>query len=179
MRNNENHKYLVKHKNGSYQVQIWHNSKHYYIGLYPTCEEAIIARDIFLKKNSHMNTSSTYESRYVDNREMLYEMIVSQAQGILSPKLMMMSLKIVKGVSKKFRYKEPEDKYDCECYAIEMIIKNWYMFDLERYDNVFAWITQIVKNGFAMQFKILQKSRINTISYDIVDSEGQGIKNYI
>ena len=63
MRNNENHKYLVKHKSGSYQVQIWHNSKHNYIGLYPTIEEAIIARDIFLKKNSHMNTSSTYVLR--------------------------------------------------------------------------------------------------------------------
>jgi hypothetical protein len=60
-----------------------------------------------------------------------------------------------------------------------MIIKNWMMFDLDRYDNVFAWVTQVVKNGFAMQFKILQKSRINTISYDVVDSEGRGIKNYI
>ena len=53
------------------------------------------------------------------------------------------------------------------------------MFDLEKYDNVFAWATEVVKNGFALQFKQLQKSRINTLSYDVVDSEGKSIKNYI
>jgi hypothetical protein len=172
-------KNIVKHKNGNFQVMVWISGVNNYVGLYKTFEEAVIARDTFLKKNSKMNTSLTYENRYVDNKEMLYEMIISQAAGILSPKLMMMSLKIVKGVSKKFRYKEPEDKYDCECYAIEMVIKNWYMFDLDNYDNVFAWVTQVVKNGFAMQFKILQKSRQDTISLDYTFNNGKSLQNYI
>jgi hypothetical protein len=179
MRNNENHKYLVKHKNGSYQVQIWHNSKHNYIGLYPTIEEAIIARDIFLKKNSHMNTSSTYESRYVDNREMMREVIISKEMGILSDKLLNQCMKIVKGISKKFRYKDEEDRFDCECYAIEIIIKNWYHFDELRYDNPFPYYTEIIKRGFAFQFKILQKNKQSTISLDYTFDNGKSIQNYI
>lgn len=179
MKSNEKEKYLVHHKCGSWQVQIWHNGKSHYIGLYSTIEEAIKNRDNFLKINGVKNTSTTYQSHYVENKQMMYEMIISQSQGKLTPKLLKMCMQIVKGVSRKFRYKQEEDRYDNEAYAIEVILKNWMMFDLDRYDNVFAWVTQIVKNGFALQFKRLQKSRINTISYDVVDSEGFGIKNYI
>ena len=169
-------KYLVAHKKGGYQLMLWYNGKNNYHGIFKTLEEGIIERDKILKK---IIQPKTYQSHYVENKEMLIEMIISQAQGRLTPKLLEMCMQIVKGVSRKFRYKEPEDRYDCIAYCYEMIIKNWMMFDLDRYDNVFAWVTQVVKNGFAMQFKILQKSRINTISYDVVDSEGRGIKNYI
>jgi len=172
-------KYIVAHKCGSFQVMLWIDKKHHYIGLYPTIEEAIIERDKAIRKLGITNTSRTYESHYADNKEMMYEMIISKEMGILTPKLLKMFMQIVKGVSKKFRYKQEEDRYDCHAYCYEVIIKNWMMFDLDRYDNVFAWATQIIKNGFAMQFKILQKSRINTISYDVVNEEGKGIKNYI
>lgn len=177
MKNNEGHKYLVKHRCGSWQVMIWHNGKHHYIGLFNTIEEAIIKRDDFLKKNGMNNTSRVNESHYVENKEMMYEMIISKEMGILSPKLLKMCMKIVKGVSKKFRYKEPEDRWDCEAYCYEMIIKNWYHFDLDRYDNVFSWVTQVVKNGFALQFKRLMKSRINTISLDYTNEEGKKMIN--
>jgi hypothetical protein len=178
VRNRDNkEKSIVKHHCGSYQVQVWFNGKTKYVGLYPTIEEAIIKRDEFLKKNNITNTSTTYQSHYIDNKDMLYEMIVSQAQGKLSEKLLRMFMKIVKGVSKKFRYNNEEDRYDCECYCYEVIIKNWMMFDLDKYENVFAWGTQIVKNGFAMQFKILQKTRLNTISLDYTDDEGKKMIN--
>jgi hypothetical protein len=172
-------KYIVYHKCGSYQVMVYSSGKNYYVGLYLTIEEAVKKRDEFLKINGIKNTSRTNESHYVENKEMMYEMIISKEMGILSPKLLKMFMQIVKGVSKKFKYKQEEDRYDCECYCYEVIIKNWMMFDLDRYENVFAWGTQIVKNGFALQFKRLMKSRLNTISYDIVDNEGRGIKNYI
>jgi hypothetical protein len=176
--NNERQKYIIKHKCGLWQVQIWFSSKNHYLGLYPTIEDAIKTRDHFLKTNG-INKSATYESHYAENKEMLYEMIVSQSQGRLTNKLLLICMKIVKGVSKKFRYKDTEDRFDCEAYCYEMIIKNWMMFDLDNYENVFSWVTQIVKNGFAMQFKILQKSRLDTISLDYTNSEGNSIQNYI
>lgn len=170
-------KYVVKHKNGGYQVQIWFNSKSHYLGLYKTEAEAIKVRDAFLLKNGKNNTSRTNENHYVDNKIMFVEMLVSKAQGRMTNELLRMFMKIVKGVSRKFTYKQEDDRSDCECYAYEVIVKNWFMFDEYRYDNVFAWGTEIVKRAFALQFKRLMKSRLNTISLDWTNEDGKRIVN--
>lgn len=170
------HKYVVKHKNGDYQVQVWLNGKHHYIGLYKTIEQAIIERDKFIKQ---YNIIPKYNNIYFDNKVAFIEVIISKAEGRLSHKLFTMLCKIVKGVSKKFRYNDPEDILDCEAYCYEIITKNWYHFDEDKYDNVFAYFTEIIKRAFAHQWKQLQKTRLNTISYDSVNDEGESIKNYI
>lgn len=168
------HKYIVTHKNGGHQVMVWLNGRHHYIGLYKTIEEAIIERDKFIKK---YNVVPKYNNIYFDNKEAYKEMIISQAQGRLTPKLMFQLLKIVKGVCRKFRYKEEDDRLDCEAYSVEMIMKNWYHFDENKYDNVLAYFTEIVKRAFAFQFKQLQKTRINTISLDYTNEDGDRIIN--
>lgn len=166
-------KYIVKNRNG-YQVQLWINSKSHYIGLYKTLEQAIIERDKAIKR---LGVIPKYNNIYFDNKIAYKEIIISQAQGRLTPKLMFQLLKIVKGVSKKFYYKEEEDRLDCEAYAIEMIMKNWYHFNEYKYDNVLAYFTEIVKRAFARQWNQLQKSRINTISLDYTNEDGDKIIN--
>lgn len=170
-------KYIVHHKNGSFQVMIYHNGKHNYIGLYPTIEQAIIERDKAIRKLGITNTSRTYDKIYFDNKIAYYEIVVSKAEGSLSPKLFKMLCKIVKGVSRKFRYDNEEDRWDCEAYAYEVIIKNWREFDEDKYNNVLAYFTEIVKRAFALQFKRLMKSRINTISLDYTNEEGKKMIN--
>lgn len=172
-------KYIVKHSCGSYQVMLWINGKSKYCGLYTTIEEAIIERDKAIKKYGVINTSRTNESHYVENKEMMREIIISKATGIITPKLLEQCMKIVKNVSKKFRYKDEEDRYDCEAYAYEIVIKNWYHFEEDRYDNAFAYYTEIIKRAFAMQWKILQKTRLKTISLDYTFDNGKSIQNYI
>lgn len=172
-------KYIVAHKCGSFQVMLWIDKKHHYIGLYPTIEEAIIERDKAIRKLGITNTSRTYESHYADNKEMMYEMIISQAQGILTPKLLKMCMKIVKNVNRKFTYKNIDDRQDVIAYSYEVIIKNWYHFDLDKYTNAFAYITEIVKRAHAFQWKQLQKNRQNTISLDFTFENGKSIQNYI
>jgi hypothetical protein len=170
-------KYLVKHKCGSWQVMIWHNGKHYYVGIYKDIKDAIIARDEFLKINSMNNTSRVNESHYVENKEMMKQVIISKAMGIITPELLKQCIKIVKGVSKKFKYNDEEDRLDCEAYAYEVIIKNWYHFDELKFTNAFAYYTEIVKRAFAFQWKQLQKNRLNTISLDYTDEEGNKMFN--
>ena len=170
------HKYIVAHKNGGHQVMAWLNGKHHYIGIYKTIEEAIIERDKFLKE---YNIVPKYNNIYFDNKEAYKEIIISQAQGRLTNKLLLMCIKVVNGVNKKFRYTDPDDRQDVKSYAIEMIVKNWYHFDIDRYDNVLSWVTEVIKRAHAFQWKQLQKSRINTISYDVVNDDGESIKNYI
>ena len=168
-------KYLVKHKSGTgFQLMIWYNGKNNYHGMFKTLKEGIIVRDKILKE---LNIKPKYENRYVDNREMMREVIISKAQGKLSPKLLEQCIRIVKGVSKKFRYNYEEDRFDVEAYAYEIIIKNWYHFDELKYDNPFAYYTELVKRAFAMQWKQLQKTRLNTISLDYTDEEGNKMFN--
>ena len=171
-------KYIVYHKCGSYQVMIYQSGKNNYIGLYSTIEEAVIERDKFLKLNN-INTGRINESHYVENKEMMYEMIISKEMGIISPKLLLMCMKIVKNVNKQFTYKDVDDRQDVIAYSYEVIIKNWYHFDLDKYSNVFAYITEIVKRAHAFQWKQLQKNKKNTISLDFTFENGKSIQNYI
>jgi hypothetical protein len=168
-------KYIVVNKNG-FQVQLWLDGKLHYIGLYKTLEKAILERD---KAINNLGIIPKYNNIYFDNKIAYYEIVVSKAEGSLSPKLFKMLCKIVKGVSKKFKYSDEEDRWDCEAYAYEVIIKNWREFDEEKYNNVLAYFTECVKRAFAMQFKILQKTRLKTISLDYTFDNGKSIQNYI
>jgi hypothetical protein len=155
-------KYITKHKNGSYQVMVYIKRKPIYLGLYKDINDAIKVRDKFLEKNNSL--IKQYNSYYFNNKEMYKEIVISKAIGKLSNILFNNLLEIVKGVSKKFKYDDEDDRYDCEAYAIEMIIKNWYHFDEEKYDNVFAYFTEIIKRGFANQYNKLNKTRINCVT---------------
>ena len=174
MSNELGNKYIVKHNKGGYQVMLYNNGKHLYVGIYKDIKDAIIARDKALKE---LKIIPKYQKGYIDNREMYIEMVWSKAQGKITDKLFTMCIKIVKGVSKKFKYNNEDDRADCEAYAYEIIVKNWFNFNEEVYDNVFAYITECVKRAFAMQFKQLQKTRHNTISLDYQDEEGHKVFN--
>ncbi len=174
MNNELGNKYIIRHKGGGYQVQLWLDGKHHYIGLYKTLETAILERDKSIKK---LGIVPKYNNIYFDNKIAYYEIVVSKAEGSITPKLLKMLCKIVKGVSKKFRYNDEEDRWDCEAYAYEVIIKNWREFDEEKYSNVLTYFTECIKRAFALQWKRLQKTRLNTISLDYTDDEGKRIMN--
>lgn len=171
-------KYVVRHKCGDWQVMIWYSGKNHYLGLYKTEAEAIKVRDTFLLKNTN-NTSKTYQNHYVDNKELYIELLVSKAMGKLTNKAIEILMKIVKGVNKKFRYNYEEDRNDVIAYSYEVIIKNWYNFEEDRYENAFAYFTEVIKRAHALQFKRLMKSRLNTISLDYTLENGKSIQNYI
>lgn len=170
----DDNKYIVKHKTGGYQVMIWLDKAHKYIGLYKTIEKAVEERNKALLK---YKVEPKYNKNYIDNKELYYELLMSKASGIMSRKLLDMFIKIVKGVNRKFRYNDEDDRQDIVAYSYEVLIKNHRNFDEARYDNPLAYITEIVKRAHAMQWKILQKSRINTISLDYTNEEGDRVFN--
>lgn len=170
-------KYVVKHKQGGHQVMIWFNGKNNYLGLYKTEAEAIKVRDAFLLKNGKNNTSRTYENHYVDNKELYIELLVSKAKGKLTNRAIEILMKIVKGVNKKFRYNYEEDRNDVIAYSYEVIIRNWHNFEEDRYENAFAYFTEVIKRAHALQWKRLQKTRLNTISLDWTNEDGKRIVN--
>ena len=170
-------KYIVKHKSGGWQLMIWFNGKNNYLGIYKTIEEAIKVRNKFLNDNGASNQSKTYNSYYFDNLKAYKQITWSLAVGKLDRELFTSLLKIVDGVGKKFRYENIEDKLDCRAYAIEVIIRNWHNFNPDKYENVMAYFTEIIKRAYAHQWKHLQKTRINTISLNQYTSDGENKLN--
>jgi hypothetical protein len=167
-------KYVVKHNNGGFQLMIWHSGKNNYYGMFPTEQLAVIERDKILKG---INQKVVYDKLYINNKELMYEILVSKAQGKLTNKAVIMFMKIVSGVNKKFRYADECDRQDVIAYSYEVLIKNWFNFEEEIYNNPFAYYTEVVKRAHAFQFKQLMKTRLNTISLDHTDEEGHKVFN--
>ena len=90
---------------------------------------------------------------YVKNKDLMAAAIESKKQGKLTPELIKMFILMIEGISKKMAYKDPNDKEDCMAFAMEDLCRYWDRFNPDKYDNPFAYFTQIAKNGFAKGWK--------------------------
>ena len=94
-------------------------------------------------------------ANYVSNKELYLQIIKSKEKGQLTPEALKMLDRMVKEISKIFKYKMEEDKEDCQAFAMEDVIKYWNRFNPEKSTNAFAFYTQMIKNGFAKGWRRL------------------------
>ena len=94
-------------------------------------------------------------AKYVDNKELLREIIKSKEQDQLTPRATELLVKMANEISKVFKYKYEEDRQDCIACAIEDCIKYWRNFNPEKSTNAFAYYTQMIKNGAAKGWREL------------------------
>ena len=94
-------------------------------------------------------------AQYVNNRELLEAIVISKDRGELSPAALKMLDRMVKEISKVFKYKMEEDREDCMAFAMEDVIKYWDRFNPEKSNNAFAFYTQMIKNGYAKGWRRL------------------------
>ena len=92
---------------------------------------------------------------YVKNKDLLLAIIESKEKGELTPEALAMLDRIIKEISKIFKYKLEEDREDCQAFAMEDVLKYWNRFDPEKSSNAFAYFTQLVKNGFGKGWRRL------------------------
>lgn len=106
-------------------------------------------------------------------------MKLSKQRGEPTAELVRMFMLLAKHASMRLHYTDPMDREDCIAGAIEDLLRHWRKFDETRYDNAFAYYTQIIKNGFVKTWyklghkpgdpRILSLSSINDlegVSYD-------------
>jgi len=94
---------------------------------------------------------------YLENKALHCEMMVSLAAGKLTRPAAQMFVLITNNVSKKFRYKNEEDRHDCKQEALYQLYKNWMCYDPDNTHNAFAWATEVAKRGMAKAFNDLNK----------------------
>lgn len=93
--------------------------------------------------------------KYVNNKELLQEIIKSKEQDELTPRAVEMLIRMANEISKVFKYKYEEDREDCISYSLEDCIKYWRNFDPAKSTNAFAYYTQMIKNGAAKGWREL------------------------
>lgn len=94
-------------------------------------------------------------AQYVNNRSLLEAIAKSKLKGELTPEALAMLDRMIKEISKIFKYKIYEDGEDCQAFAMEDVIKYWDRFDPAKSSNAFAFYTQMIKNGFAKGWRRL------------------------
>lgn len=125
--------------------------------------------------------------KYLTNKALFVEVTISQARGIATRKLTKMIMTLVSNVIRKYSYRDPQDKKDCESHAIMVLYENYHLFDKRKSSNVFAYFTEIVKRALAQQFNVLMGNP-NRVGYTgkpipfsvlFVDSNGKDNVNNI
>ena len=91
---------------------------------------------------------------YVKNRELREELIKSKEADVLTAEAIRMMMLMANRFGQKLNYVIEDDRYDCEAYAIMDCYQYWRGYKPE-FPNAFAYITQIIKNGYAKGYRKL------------------------
>lgn len=86
---------------------------------------------------------------HVKNADLRNALIESKAQDQLTPETIQMMMLMAKKFSTRLHYVYEEDREDCISFAIMDCYQYWRGYNPEKSSNAFAYITQIIKNGFA------------------------------
>lgn len=95
------------------------------------------------------------KKHYVKNADLRAELIKSKGQDELTPQALEMLMLMAKRFSEKFTYVYEEDREDCISFAIMDCFQYWRGYKPEKSANAFAYITQMIKNGFAKGWRKL------------------------
>lgn len=105
------------------------------------------------------------KKNYLNNKDLLEEIIKSREQDELTPKALKMLMMLADRSSNKLPYRNPNDKEDCIAFAYMDLYRYWRNFNPDKGTNAFAYFTEIAKKGFAKGWnKLHPKKYHGTIS---------------
>jgi len=98
--------------------------------------------------------------KYLINIDLTYQIILSKGKGDPTEKLKLMIYDICNGVNKRFYYKNEDIKYDImmETYIYTLGVYSGY--NEKKFNNAFAYITEIVKRSHTKYFRMESKKGI-------------------
>lgn len=99
-------------------------------------------------------------ANYLNNADMLKEVIESHRIGKMTPGLAKMLTLLAQRYGSKSNFANYTYNDDMQAYALMMLCKTWKNFNPEKYSNPFAYYTQCVKNCFR-QYLVIEKKHRN------------------
>ena len=114
--------------------------------------------------------------KYLNNRDLVEEIMKSKEQDELTPKALKMLMMLAERSNNKLHYNNPHDKEDCIAYAYIDLYKYWRNFNPKLSNNAFAFFTQIAKRGFAKGWNALHPKKYKgTVSINGATDNPDGI----
>lgn len=107
---------------------------------------------------------------YLNNRDLLAEVLKSKEQDKMTDKLAHMLTMLCNRYATKPNYVNYTYNDDMRGYAMMMICRTWFKFNPEKSDNPFAFYTQCIKHSF-IQF-LNQEKRQRDIRDEILVDKG-------
>jgi len=102
------------------------------------------------------NIKPPKQRNYLNDVDLLYEIILSKGKGKLTKNAEKMFINLVTELSKKFIYYNPDDRYDCMQSALLKLLTSWQKFDELKYDKPFRYFTEMAKRSMANEINILR-----------------------
>lgn len=123
-------------------------------------------------------------ANYLDDREFLYEIIISKGKGKLTQKaerfLILVATNVIKKKERQYTY---DDKNDFLQQGMLVLFSNWQRFDSLRFTSPLNFFTEVFKRSLAETYHILnnqksyQKENVRFISIDR-SNEGKGLHSF-
>jgi len=85
---------------------------------------------------------------YLNNKDLLPEVITSKAKGEMTPTLAKMLMLLCSNYAKKGNFVNYSYNEDMQAYALMMLVRTWKSFDPAKSNNPFAFFTQCIKHSF-------------------------------
>ena len=99
---------------------------------------------------------------YVKKEDLLDVILESKENDELTPDAVMYIMRMAKETSRVLKYRNEEDREDCISEAIYDVLKYWRNFNPNiPNSNVFAYFTQIIKNGLTKGWRKLHPIKMN------------------
>lgn len=121
-------------------------------------------------------------AKYLEDRELYYEMVLSKGKGKLTKKSQDMLILIASNtIRKKERnYNNSDDRNDCFQQGLLHMFQNWKNFNPKKFDTAFPYFTEIFKRGLADGINVINNKKnynddkITMISIDRAN-DGNGL----
>ena len=85
---------------------------------------------------------------YLNNKDLLAEVVTSKENGQMTNKLAHMLQTLCARYGKKGNFANYTYNEDMQAYAMMMLVRTWNSFKPEKSNNPFAFFTQCIKNSF-------------------------------
>lgn len=96
---------------------------------------------------------------YLNNKDLLSEVIKSKQQQKMTDKFARMLMLLTSRYAKKGNFSGYTYNEDMQGYALMMLVRTWDSFDPSKSENPFAFYTQCIKNSFTQFLNQERKQR--------------------
>jgi hypothetical protein len=117
------------------------------------------------------------KKKYLSNKDLYCEILVSKAQGKLTPRAAQMIMLLGKKLQTKLYYQNSDDKKDCLQEAMLSVFKFWYNFDEIKGENAFAYFSEVIKRGLAQGWNKMYRIKGDKDNYYTTMSLDQMTEN--